>query len=259
MNRTMPRTPTPRRPGRRPGKARLAVAGRSAAEGDLVAQVIGHLRKEIVSGSYAAGMSLPSEGDLAESLAVSRTVIREAMRSLRSQGLIVMSQGARPRVAEVDVGPTIESLELLLQRSRTTLLQLTEVRRPLESAIAGLAAERASDAQVVDLQAAIDDLERATGLKDRVDADIRFHELLAEATGNPVFSVLLKTLGGLLVESRRRTIKAAGPEPAIVGHREILAAVERHDPRAAEAAMRRHLNWAEQDLTAGAAKGRGRR
>jgi GntR family transcriptional regulator, transcriptional repressor for pyruvate dehydrogenase complex len=259
MPRTMPRTPTPRRPGRPPGKSRLAVAGRSAAEGDLVAQVIGYLRKEIVSGSYAAGMSLPSEGSLAESLAVSRTVIREAMRSLRSQGLIVMSQGARPRVAEVDVGPTIESLELLLQRSRTTLLQLTEVRRPLESAIAGLAAERAGDAQIADLQAAIDDLERATGLKDRVDADIRFHELLAEATGNPVFSVLLKTLGGLLVESRRRTIKAAGPEPAIVGHREILAAVERHDPRAAEAAMRRHLDWAEQDLKAGAAKGRVRR
>ena len=137
------------------------MAGKSAAEGDLVAQVIGHLRKEIVSGSYAAGMSLPSEGSLAESLTVSRTVIREAMRSLRSQGLIVMSQGARPRVAEVDAGPTIESLELLLQRSRMTLLQLTEVRRPLESAIAGLAAERVSDAQVVDLQAAIDDLEQA--------------------------------------------------------------------------------------------------
>ena len=162
-------------------------------------------------------------------------------------------------MAEVDAGPTIESLELLLQRSRMTLLQLTEVRRPLESAIAGLAAERVSDAQVVDLQAAIDDLEQATGLKDRVDADICFHELLAEATGNPVFSVLLKTLGGLLVESRRRTIKAAGPEPAIVGHREILAAVERHDPRAAEAAMRRHLDWAEQDLTNGAAKGRSKR
>jgi len=63
-----------RRPGRPPGKSRLAVAGRAAAEGDLVAQVIGHLRKEIVSGSYAAGMSLPSEGDLAKSLTVSRTV-----------------------------------------------------------------------------------------------------------------------------------------------------------------------------------------
>lgn len=230
------------------------MAGQTEPEGDLVAQVIDHLRKEIVSGSYAAGMSLPSEGSMADSLAVSRTVIREAMRSLRSQGLIVMSQGARPRVAEVDLRPTVESLELLLKRSRTTLLQLTEVRRPLESTIARLAAERASDAQAESLREAIDDLEQATTLADRVDADIRFHHLLAEASGNPVFSVLLQTLGGLLVASRRRTIRAAGPKPAIVGHREILAAVEGHDAKAAENAMRRHLDWAEEDIHAAAKK-----
>jgi len=156
-------TPPHRRPGRPPGKARLAVAGKTEPEGDLVSQVIDHLRKEIVSGSCAAGMSLPSEGSLAESLGVSRTVIREAMRSLRSQGLIVMSQGARPRVAEVDLRPTVESLELLLKRSRTTLLQLTEVRRPLESMIARLAAKRVSDTQIAAL--------RATTLADRVDKD----------------------------------------------------------------------------------------
>ena len=114
--------------------------------------------------------------------------------------------------------------------------------------IARLAAERASDIQIAALQATIDELEQATTLADRVAADIRFHDLLAEATGNPVFSVLLQTLGGLLVASRRRTIKAAGPEPAIVGHRETLAAVERHDAQAAEAAMRRHLDWAEEDI-----------
>jgi DNA-binding FadR family transcriptional regulator len=248
-----------RPPGRPPGKARLAVAGKAEPEGDLVAQVIDHLRREIVSGSYATGMSLPSEGSMAETLAVSRTVIREAMRSLRSQGLIVMSQGARPRVAEVDLRPTVESLELLLKRSRTTLLQLTEVRWPLESTIARLAAERATETQVAALQAAIDDLERATTLADRVDADIRFHDLLAEASGNPVFSVLLKTLGGLLVASRRRTIQAVGPEPAIVGHREILAAIRKSDAKAAEAAMRRHLDWAEENIKQTMTKGRAER
>jgi GntR family transcriptional repressor for pyruvate dehydrogenase complex len=232
------------------------VAGNAAPTGDLVAQVIDHFRKEIVSGSYAAGMSLPSEGSMAQSLAVSRTVIREAMRSLRSQGLIVMSQGAGPRVAEVDAGPSIASLELLLERSRTTLLQVTEVRHPLESRIAAIAAERATETHIKMLDAAIDDLERATSLGGRVEADVRFHDLLAEATGNSVFTVLLKAIGGLLDESRRRTIKAAGPQPAIIGHREILAAVARHDAQAAEAAMRRHLDWAAHDIRAAAKKRR---
>jgi DNA-binding GntR family transcriptional regulator len=71
-----------------------------------------------------------------------------------------------------------------------------------------------------------------------------------------VFTVLLETLGRLLVESRKRTIRTAGPEPAIVGHAAILAAIARHDPDAAEAAMLAHLGWAEQDIKAAAARGR---
>jgi len=243
--------PSPRSASPRRGGSRLAAG--DAGTGDLVGRVVAHLRDAILAGTHAPGAVLPSEGSLAESLGVSRTVIREAMRSLRSQGLVVMSQGARPRVAEVDARPTVESLALLLARSKTTLLQLTEVRRPLEAAIAGLAAERATAAQIAALHAANADLERAASLGGRVAADVRFHELLAAATGNPVFTVLLRTLGGLLVESRRQTIRTAGLAPALIGHREILAAVERRDPAAAEAAMRRHLDWAERNIRTGAA------
>jgi len=224
------------------------LGGPAAPPGDLVAQVIDHVRGEIVSGARGPGTPLPSEGSLAESLAVSRTVIREAMRSLRSQGLVVMSQGARPRVAAIDPGATVESLGVLLRRSSTTLLELTEARRPLETSITALAATRATTAHVSALRFAIDELARATTLEGRVAADIRFHELLAEATGNPVFTVLLKTLAGLLGESRRRTIRLVGVEPALIGHREILAAVVDRDSKAAAAAMRRHLDWAEDNI-----------
>jgi DNA-binding FadR family transcriptional regulator len=228
------------------------VAGNAAVEGDLVQQVIEHLRDKIVSRSHPPGTTLLSEGDLARSLGTSRTVIREAMRSLRSQGLIEMRQGARPRVARVDAGPSAEALRLLLQRSQLSLLELTEARRPLESAIARHAASRASADQIAALETAIDELRRAKNLDARVAADVRFHNLLAVASGNPVFNVLLETLGRLLVASRKRTIRAAGPEPAIIGHTAILAAVARHDPDAAEAAMLDHLGWAEQDIRAAA-------
>jgi DNA-binding FadR family transcriptional regulator len=246
----MPSTPRTISTPRTPAKVRRG-AGVAPAQ-DLVAQVVTHLREWILAGAHAVGTSLPSEGDLAESFGVSRTVIREAMRSLRAQGLVTMSQGSRPRVAEVDARSTVESLSLLLARSRTTLLALTEVRRPLETEIARFAATRATVEQVAALCDANAQLERAKTLEDRVAADVRFHDLLAVATGNPVFSVLLGTLGGLLVESRRRTIRSAGVGPALIGHREILAAVGRHDPAAAEAAMRRHLDWAERDIRADA-------
>ncbi|MFM7041162.1 MAG: FadR/GntR family transcriptional regulator [Planctomycetaceae bacterium] len=246
----MPATPRTISTSRAPVRVRRR-AGIAPAR-NLVDQVVTHLRARILAGDHAVGVSLPSEGDLAESFGVSRTVIREAMRSLRAQGLVVMSQGSRPRVAEVDARPTVESLALLLARSRTTLLGLTEVRRPLETEIARLAATRATAEQIAALCDANVELEHATTLEQRVAADVRFHDRLAVATGNPVFGVLLGTLGGLLVESRRRTIRAAGVAPALIGHREILAAVDRHDPTAAEAAMRRHLDWAERDIRADA-------
>ena len=227
---------------------------RAQEGGDLVAKVVTGLRQQILAGTYAAGASLPSEGRLAESLGVSRTVVREGMRSLRAQGLVVMSQGARSRVAEVDAGPTVESLALLLARSRTSLLQLTEVRRPLEAAIARHAATRATADQISALHAANVELGRATTLEGRVAADLRFHDLLAAATGNPVFMVILGTLGGVLAESRRRTIRSAGVQPALVGHREILGAIECRDPDASEQAMRRHLDWAERNIRAAEAK-----
>lgn len=71
---------------------------------------------------------------------------------------------------------------------------------------------------------------------------------MAEATGNPVFHLLLKTVGGLMRRSRQETLARTGVERSLAGHVAILAAVVRHDPDAARQAMHEHLNNAENDL-----------
>lgn len=215
---------------------------------DMVVTVLDRLTGHIVNGDFDANGVLPSEGELAKSFGVSRTVIREAMRSLRAQGLVEVSQGKAPRVKPPDSKAAIASLELLLRRNKATLLNLAEVRQPLESEIAALAAERATDENLRQLERAIHELGAASGLEERIEADIRFHRVLGEATGNPVFVLLLETLAEFLRESRQKTLAYSGVEHALGGHRAVLAAVRSRNPSKAREAMLDHLRLATRDL-----------
>ena len=211
--------------------------------------VLDRLTESILTGQLGDEGALPSEGDLALSMGVSRTVIREAMRILRSQGLVEMSQGKQPRVKPVDTQPAIYAIQTLLRRTDSTMHHLVEVRKPLEGEIAALAARRATSQDIQDMERAILDLDQAPTLDERVEAGLRFHEALARATGNPVFPLLLRALSVLLRESRRRTIPTKGaPASGNAYHRAILEAVRVGDGQAARAAMLEHLTSTEDHL-----------
>ncbi len=231
----------------------------TAGQPDMVATVLDQLTDEIVSGDFAPGTALPPEGELANSHGVSRTVIREAMRSLRAHGLVEMSQGKPARVRPPDPKAAIASLEMLLRRNRASLLNLVEVRRPLESEIAALAAERANDEHLRQLEHAIHELAAAPTLEQRIEADVKFHRILGEATGNPVFVLLLETLAGFMRESREKTLAYSGVEVALKGHRAVFEAVRLRDSDKAREAMLEHLRLATSDLQEVRATATGRR
>lgn len=223
---------------------------RLAPQRALVEQVLEQLRARILNGQYAADEELPPEGTLAETLGVSRTVIREAMRILRSQGLVEVSQGRRPRVKPPDTQVAIDSFGMLLQRTNGSVLDLIEIRRPVEGEMAFLAAQRVTPEQIERMSQAIADQEAAPDLGAGIEADLRFHSVLAEATGNPMFQVILAAFWGLLRHSLSQTIRRTGAERATQGHRRVMQAVQRRDGAAARAAMLEHLRWAEEDLRA---------
>ncbi len=215
---------------------------------NLVDTVVKQLRRLILQGEYGETGELPSEGDLGARFGVSRTVTREAMRILRTQGLVDVSRGKMPRVRPADPMVAVESLQNHLHRSSASLEQLIEIRHALEPAIAGLAAERATLADIEKMRELILDQERAGRLNDQIEADIQFHNHLALATRNPIFPLLLSTVLPLMFESRRRTISKVGVTRALIGHRAILDAVHQRDMKGARAAMERHLGMAVEDL-----------
>ncbi|MCE9629100.1 MAG: FadR family transcriptional regulator [Planctomycetia bacterium] len=220
-----------------------APAGRTA----LVDHVFEEVRQSILRGDYPAGSELPAAEKLAEGFGVSMTVIREALRALRSQGLVEVYQGKRPLVSAANSSAMVAMLGLSLGRAGR-MQDLMQVRWVLEVAIAALAAEHATKEHIERLAAAVDEMRDGTTIDRQVDADVQFHRTLAEATGNPLFPILLQSLEDLLREFRRRSIKCRGVRSGVGEHAAVLKAVRARDSHAAREAMIRHMKLAEQTL-----------
>ena len=207
-------------------------------------RVTQQLHDLILSGRLKPGDQLPAERDLAESFGVSRTVVREAVRSLAARGMVNVRSGSGSRVAAVDSSHVAESMQLHLQGiGGIDYSTLHEVRTVLEQRIAHLAAQRATDEEVETLRSV---LERMRGaLNDPEQAavnDVEFHRTIAQMTGNPLFLVLLDSIREVLMEIRRAILSEPGrPEEALDWHQRILDRIADGDPDGAERAMKEHL------------------
>ena len=194
------------------------------------------------------GDRLPTERELSAQLGVSRSVVREAAQRLELQGLIEIRQGSGMKVVDKLHKPLNSAFHLLVPDEQLRLAHLTEVRQALEPENARLAAERATTAQLRELRRAHERLEQARAFEGQVAADMDFHRLLAEASGNPISALLMQSLSELLQASLAHGYRRVTPVLAIRQHGAILQAVEKRDPAAAARAMQRHLLSARTDL-----------
>jgi GntR family transcriptional regulator, transcriptional repressor for pyruvate dehydrogenase complex len=209
-------------------------------------KVASMMRQTIVSRQLPPGTPLPSERELGEQFGVSRTVIREAVRALAAKGIVEVRSGSGLRVASVDETTALESLSWFIRGGQLEYEKVHEVRATIEVEMAGLAAQRITEAQLQALrachdrfQAVVDDVEQAT------TADIEFHGLIARATQNDLFPVLLGSIGDALIGVRAETLAHGSGQETIEAHARILENIATHDPEGARAAMRDHLETVE--------------
>lgn len=211
-------------------------------------KVSDELRQQIAKGRYKPGDRLPSEAQLTREFGVSRTVVREAIAALRSDGLVEPRQGAGVFVLEPAPVERRPFHDVDLARV-SSLIEMLELRTAVEGDAAGLAAVRRSPAQEENIIEAFDTF-RTSALQGMptAEADFAFHVAIAEAANNPRFSEFLRMLGPTLIP--RRAVTATGeenvPPPAdlnrLIGeHEAILAAIQDGNEDAARAAMREHL------------------
>ena len=214
--------------------------------GTVAERVASHLVSYIRHHNLSSGEPLPSELRLSRELAVSRGMVREAIRSLSSAGVLEISNGRAPRVGRLSG----RAISLLLQHGLSTeqlsQAHVFDARSTLEIRAAALAARHRTKDDLGALSAAVADM-RAAGRQHTpfIEADFRFHDIIGHATGNPLFDLL----GAAIRESFDQAIRAGfhshrTPEEltALVDlHEAIVEAIAKRRPAAASRLMRQHF------------------
>lgn len=216
----------------------------------LSTRVSDELLEAIASGRFRPGERLPSEREMSDRFGVSRTVIREAIRSLSAKGVLEMSEGRGTQIATVSSTRVTEALELYLRGAQSQELlrpeHIAEVRETLETRLVELACERATEE---DLEAITAEHERMATSRDPQAAaahDAEFHRLLARSTHNALFLTLIESINATMKAIRSTSLSLEGRLPvALKEHAAILDAVRARDPEAARLAMRRHLDGSQ--------------
>jgi len=207
-------------------------------------EVTEQLKQSILLGRFKAGDRLPSERDLAEQFQVSRVAVREALRALENSGFVTTRQGVTGGafVTDLTFEHLVNAFLDLFMADKLSIPELYQVRLLVEPEVARLAAQNVTPEYAERLKASLQaEDEVVPSLAEDLDRKTSVHFILAEMCGNRFFEGLVRSVMGLT----RRTIEAAHPDqppflhPAGM-HRPIVKAVLAGDPKAAEAAMRKH-------------------
>jgi GntR family transcriptional regulator, transcriptional repressor for pyruvate dehydrogenase complex len=204
--------------------------------------VVSELVTAIRAGRLRQGEKLPSERQLSEQLGVSRVSVREGLRMLELLEMIEVRQGRGAFVVSSDVRPSGRLLRHWLIAHRGEVLELLEVREALEATAAALAADRSAS---IDVPETLDEAD----LEALVDQDLKFHQSIAGASGNPVLASLISELNGILTESRFAMFAIPGrPKRSHADHIVIAKTIGAGDAAAASAAMQRHIAETRADI-----------
>ncbi|WP_158943168.1 FadR/GntR family transcriptional regulator [Granulicella sp. S190] len=217
-----------------------------AGHSQLTMQVVEHIRALISSGEVRPGDRLPPERDLARQLKISRSSLRSGIGFLAAMGVLKSRHGAGTFVASGPPSFNSSSFSVLGALHGFAPWQMFEARLVIESSVAGLAAERATDEHIAELAEEV--TEMYASLEDPQEYlihDVRFHRTVARAAGNPILGALMETITANLYERRSKTVQnAIDIKESAEMHREIFRAIRSHNPLQARRSMEQHLNMA---------------
>jgi GntR family transcriptional repressor for pyruvate dehydrogenase complex len=222
----------------------------------LTSQLVKVLTDRIHQGVLKPGDRLPTEQDMIEEFSVSRTVVREAITSLKAAGLVASQQGVGAFILKGgDASPSfrIDGTSLNLVKD---VIDVLELRMGLESDAAALAAQRRTQAHLDVMRSALDRMAAAIDASDdAVAPDLDFHRTIAEATGNRHFTHLFSYLGSLMIpRARIQTFRYFAADRTEYlrrvnrEHEDIHQAIKRQDVETARSAMRLHLSNSRERL-----------
>jgi GntR family transcriptional repressor for pyruvate dehydrogenase complex len=213
-------------------------------------EVAARIRGLIADGRLRPGDKLPSERELASMLGVSRTSVRDAIRTLEVAGLLEPRQGEGTVVRELSTRHLVAPLASALLTRRDLLVDLLAVRKMIEPPMAREAARHATAEDIRQMEGIV---ARQAAKVDAggvaIEEDNAFHDIIARASRNQVVLKVVDVLMELLRVGRERSLQVKGrPQRSLRGHRQILEAIRSRNGDAAARAMLNHLEQIEEML-----------
>lgn len=222
---------------------------KAAAPGNLSDRVVTYLIDYTRKHRLKSGEEVPSEGTLSSELKVSRGVVREAYRSLKTAGILDIGNGRAPRVGRLSNHAFSQFLHHALHTEQASTADVLDVRRSIEVRAAELAAVNRTDDDARQLQHEAEVMRTSLHQRRRfINADVRFHEILGRATGNPLFALISDALREALDVTIRAGFDSRRTPEQLVRvaqiHVDVAAAIAARSAAKARRIMKVHFDEA---------------
>jgi GntR family transcriptional regulator, transcriptional repressor for pyruvate dehydrogenase complex len=210
----------------------------------VTARLLADIKMMMLTGELPPGAKLPPERELAKKFGVNRGSLRQVLKVLEIMGVITQRVGDGTYLNAS--GETIlnEPLDFMIVLDDLTHHELFETRLIVEPELAKRAAERATPADLAALRKAIDDMENGKTMKERLDADIAFHESIFRTAGNRICHLLFRVIHRTLLTSMDRLHGIVDRDQPLAAHKAIYKAIAARNPDAARRHMQLHLTGA---------------
>ena len=234
-------------------QAKLLEDDGSGAPVSLVDRVMAEVTQHIRAHGLSAGSTLPSEAEFAARTGVSRAVAREGFRGLAALKLIDVSNGRRARVGAADEAVISLLIDHAIHTKQINIQQILDVRRSIELRTVVLATLRRTDREAAEISALAEDMMRSFSRPEHLmELDITFHGLIAQASRNPLFALLIASFRFVTRETFPIGWASQPNDDArlstVAGHCAIASAIQDKKPQEAEKAMAVHFDVAVKAL-----------
>ena len=211
------------------------------SDGRITARLISRIKSMIADGTLAPGTKFPPERDLAIKFSANRTSVRQALKVLEIMGVLTQRVGDGTYLSHSAETILNEPLDFLVLLDDLSHHELFETRLIVEPELTARAAQRATAEDIAALRAAVSAMEKSKNTKERLSADMAFHDAVFRASGNRICQLLFKQIHRTVLTSMSHLSNRVSLEQPLMYHRRIYKAIRERDAEAARQAMREHI------------------
>jgi GntR family transcriptional repressor for pyruvate dehydrogenase complex len=222
----------------------MSIASKPAgtiSDGRVTARLISRIKSMIADGTLTPGTKFPPERDLAIKFSANRTSVRQALKVLEIMGVLTQRVGDGTYLSNSAETILNEPLDFLVLLDDLSHHELFETRLIVEPELTARAAQRATAEDIAALRAAVSAMEKSKNTKERLTADMAFHDAVFRASGNRICQLLFKQIHRTVLTSMSHLSNRVSLEQPLMYHRRIYKAIRERDAEGARQAMREHI------------------